>query len=98
MGEELRVPHATLAGIRDRLHDGRAALEETGGSAPRSVDAGELTGVVAGLLATVVDHAAALSEVLGGVQAAVAEAGDHFRETDAGVAADYGWAEASGVD
>lgn len=89
MAEELKVPAATLAEVRDRLGAGRSALEESASSAPRTVDGGEVTALLTGMLSRVLDNAAAVSEALGAVSSQVAEAGTAFWETDAEVAATY---------
>lgn len=90
MAEELRVPAATLAEIRAQLGRGRGALEECGASAPRGVDAGDVTALLTGMLSRVLESAAAVSEGLAAVSGQVGEAGTTFWETDAGVATSYG--------
>lgn len=90
MGEELKVPAATLSEITSELGKGQSALEDTASSAPAGVDAGDLTAMLTGMLSKVLERAASVSEGLAGVSSQVAEAGTHFWETDAEVATTYG--------
>ena len=90
MGDELRIPAGVLSDIRGELGKGSDALEGTGGSAPRGIDAGEMTAMLTGMMSKVVDQAAALSEGLSGVSAQVGEADTHFWETDEDVSTSYG--------
>ncbi len=89
MGDELRVPSATLGAIRSELATGRTALEDTASSSPRAIDAGEMTAMLTAMMSKVIDNAATVSESLGGVSGQVAEAGSNFWETDADVASSY---------
>lgn len=86
---DLLIPAGVLATVRARLQDGRAALEETAASAPRNVDAGDLTPMVQGMLAKALDNAASISTGLSAIGAQVDEAGAHFWEVDAAQAAGY---------
>lgn len=90
MGDELQVSAATLAEIRAELGKGRDALEGSGSSAPRGIDAGDLTAMLTGMLSKVLDSAATMSQGLACVSDQVAEAGTAFWETDADVASRYG--------
>jgi hypothetical protein len=89
VADELRVPASTLAEIRAELGRGRSALEEAGSSAPRSVDAGDMTAMLTGMLSKALEGAATMSEGIAGVSSQVGEAGTTFWETDAGVASAY---------
>ena len=89
MAEELRVPESTLAEIRHELGKGRNALEDAGSSAPRSIDAGEMSAMLTAMMAKVLENAATMSEGLAGVSSQVGEAGASFWETDAAVATSY---------
>lgn len=97
MAEELRVPAATLAEIRAELGRGRGALEDCR-SAPRTVDAGDATAILAGMMAKVLESAAAMSEGIVAVGEQVGEAGTTFWETDAGVATSYSGGRLRGGD
>lgn len=89
MGDELSLSPATLAEITGELGRGRAAIEDCASSSPRSVDAGELTAMLTGMLAKVIDNASTVSETIGGCSAQAGEAGSHFWEVDADVASTY---------
>jgi hypothetical protein len=86
---ELAVPASVLAEVRSALSSGRSGLESVASSAPASVDAGEMTAMLLGMLATVVDNAAGVSEGLVAVHDQVAVAETAFWETDAAEAARY---------
>lgn len=97
MGEELKVPTATLAEIQTELGRGESALEDTAASAPTAIDAGDLTAMLTSMMSKVIDRAASVSEGLAGISSQVAEAGAHFWEVDADVATTYGGREAPGA-
>jgi hypothetical protein len=86
---ELSIPGPVLEEVRSALSDGRATIEDVAGSAPASVDAGEMTAMILGMLAKVVDNAATVSEALAAVGAQVAEAEAEFWEVDTSEALRY---------
>lgn len=86
---DLQIPPGVLTAVQGHLQDGRSALEDTASSAPRNVDAGDLTPMIQGMLATAIGNAASISSGLSAVRAQVAEAGTHFWEVDAEQAAGY---------
>lgn len=86
---ELSVPASVLGGVRAVLSSGRSDLESVASSAPASVDAGEMTAMLLGMLGSVVDNAAAVSEGLAAVHDQVDVAEAEFWETDAAEAARY---------
>lgn len=86
---ELNIPAAVLEEVRSALADGRTAIEDVAGSAPASVDAGEMTAMILGMLARVVDNAATVSEGLSAVADQVAEAEAEFWEVDTSEALRY---------
>jgi hypothetical protein len=90
VGDELSVPPGVLSDIQGELGKGSDAIEGTAGSAPRAIDAGEMTAMLTGMMSKVLDQAAALSEGLSGVCAQVGEADTHFWETDEDVSTSYG--------
>ena len=92
MGDDLRVPSATLSEIQGELGKGGSALEDTGSSAPSGIDAGDMTAMLTGMMSKVIEQAATLSEGLAAISGQVAEAGSHFWEVDAEIGATYGGA------
>ena len=89
MGDELAVPPGTLASIRAELSRGEAAIEDSASSAPKDIDAGELSAMLTGMMAKVLGRAADVSEGIAGVSAQVGEAGTHFWEIDTEIATTY---------
>jgi hypothetical protein len=86
---DLQVPPGVLSAVQAHLQEGRDALEESAGSAPRTVDAGDLTPMIQGMIAKALDNAASISSGLSAARGQVAEAGTHFWEVDAEQAAGY---------
>ena len=89
MTGEVQVSPAVLAEVAGRLRAGRSVIEACAGSAPGTVDAGEVTAALTSMLARVTESAATVSEALGAMAGQVGEAGAAFWETDAEVAAAY---------
>lgn len=89
MGDELRVSPSTLAEIRSQLSRGRQALEDCASSAPHTIDAGDLTSILTGMMSRALDNAARLSTGLAALGEQVGEAGTTFWETDQQVGAMY---------
>ena len=89
---ELNVPGPVLDAVRAELGTGHSAIESAASSSPSSVDAGEMTALILGMLARVVDNAAGASEGLAAVSGQVAEAEAEFWEVDATQAGRYGHA------
>lgn len=90
---ELDIPGPVLDAVRSRLGTGRSAIEGVAASAPDSVDAGEMTALILGMLARVVDNAAAVSEGLAAVGAQVDGAEAEFWDVDLVQAGRYRHAE-----
>ena len=86
---DLQIPASVLAAVQGHLQRGRDRLEETASSAPKNVDAGDLTPMIQGMLAKAIDNAASISTGLSAVREQVAEAGTTFWEVDAGQARGY---------
>lgn len=89
MAGELRVPPAVLSAVTAGLAHGRSALEKTSGSAPRGVDAGEMTAMITGMLGKLLDSSGTLSQSLDAMGAQVDEAHAEFWRVDADQAASY---------
>lgn len=96
MADELRVPPGVLSAVTSALNDGRAGLEDTSGSSPQGVDAGEMTAMITGMLGKLCDSAGTLSQSLGAMSAQVDEAHAEFWRVDADQAAAYGGRERPG--
>ena len=79
---DLQIPPAVLSAVQGHLQRGRNALEDSASSAPRNVDAGDLTPMIQGMLSKAIDNAASISSGLSAVRAQVADAGAHFWEVD----------------
>lgn len=89
MGDELDVPAGVLDEIRSSLGTGASGLESCGSSAPGSIDAGDATAVLSGMLSRLVDNAGALSESLTAISSQVGSVGAEFWRVDSGEAARY---------
>lgn len=90
MGDELRVSPAALAEIRSQLGRGRQALEDSASSAPRDIDAGDMTAMLTGMLSRALENAATVSTALAAISDQVGNAGTAFWETDEEVGASFG--------
>lgn len=82
MADDIDISAATLGSIRSSLGRGRTEVEETAGSAPGGIDAGDVSTVLNAMVNKAVDQAAALSEVLSVVGEQVEEAGADFWAQD----------------
>ena len=89
MADELAISAAALDSVREELGRGETAIEESASSAPEGIDAGDLTAMLTGMMAKVLDRAADVSEGIAAVSAQVGEAGTHFWEIDTETAATY---------
>lgn len=87
---EVRVPPATLAAIRIVLGDARTTLEESAGTAPASVDGGDMAPVLAAMLGKLTECAATMSESLAAISTEVSESEADFWATDAAVSSAFG--------
>lgn len=76
---------ATAESIATSLDTARSSLDETAGSAPSAIDAGEATALVTALVARVGESAAGLSEGLGAASSKVRTAAGSFLDVDLGV-------------
>lgn len=85
------ISYDALSAISRELQAAAAGLEGTAVGAPSSVDAGELTPVVAGLLAQLMEGAAAVGERLDAAGGAVTAHVADLRRTDDGVASWFAW-------
>lgn len=86
---EVQVSAAALAAVRGELSSGRSGLEGVAASAPASVDAGEMTAMILGMLGRVVDNAAAVSDGVAAVSAEVNVVEATYWDVDTDVAARY---------
>jgi hypothetical protein len=76
---------ATAESIATSLDNARSGLDDTAGSAPTGVDAGEATALVNELIARVSDSAAGLSEGMAAASGKVRMAATSFLNVDLGV-------------
>ena len=86
---ELQVPSGLLEGLAGRLTKAAGSVEDTAGSAPSGVDAGDLTAMIAGMISAVADNAASVSEALTAMGAQVGTAQADFWSADDAVASSY---------
>ena len=86
MTDELQVSPEVTAAIRADLGKGREGLEDTAAAAPGSIDAGEMSAMLASMLGRVTDQAAQVSAACGAIGDQVGVAGAAFWELDAEVA------------
>ena len=86
---EMNIPGPVLDAVRSELGNGRTSIEGVAGSAPGTVDAGDLTALILSMLGRVVDNAAAVSEGLAAVSDQVTEVEVEFWELDAAQAGTY---------
>ncbi len=80
---EVDVGADLLQTLESGLQAAHTLLEDVAGSAPTDVDAGLVSGLIAGMLATVLDNAGAASEALVGIATEVRGAGQDFWSVDA---------------
>jgi hypothetical protein len=76
---------ATAESIATSLDTARSALDDTVGSAPDGVDAGEATAIVTALISRVSQSAAGLSEGLAAASGKVRTSATSFLNVDVGV-------------
>jgi hypothetical protein len=76
---------ATAEAIATGLDHARAGLDDTAGSAPSGVDAGDATALVTALVARVSESAAGLSEGLAAASGKVRTSAASFMNVDLGV-------------
>ena len=76
---------ATAESIATSLDHARSGLDDTAGSAPTGVDAGDATALVTALVARVGESAAGLSEGLGAASGKVRSSAASFLTVDLGV-------------
>lgn len=84
----VKISEAVLGRIRESMDHGRNRIEDTASSAPKSVDAGELSAMMHGMLSKLTDSAGTISEVLSVVRDRVDDAAANFWEQDAETAAE----------
>lgn len=89
MSGDLQVSPGVVGSIRAELGKGRQGLEDSAGSAPSSIDAGEMTAMLLSMLSRVTEQAATVSASLGAIGDQVGEAGAAFWETDSEIASVY---------
>ncbi len=86
---EVRVPPGTLTTIRGYLDTAAARIEETAASAPRAIDAGDMTPLLTAMLSTLVGSAATMSEGLSVTSSQVGETEADFWTSDSAVEATF---------
>lgn len=89
MADELAIPPGTLGSVRAELGRGETAIEDSASSAPTAIDAGDMSAMLTGMMAKVLDRAADVSEGITAVSGQVGEAGTHFWEVDTEIASGY---------
>lgn len=91
----VKISEAVVGRIRDSVDSGRNGIENTAASAPKSVDAGELSAMMNGMLSKLTDSAGTISEVLSVVRDRVDDAAANFWKQDAEAAAEAKQQESS---
>lgn len=76
---------ATAESIATSLDNARSGLDDTAGSAPSGVDAGDATALVDALIGRVGESAAGLSEGMAAASSKVRTAATSFLDVDLGV-------------
>lgn len=87
MGYE--VDPGALQGISKTLRSGSQSIEDTGGSVPESVDAGDLTGVISELVSVFTNAAGELSTGLMSAAEAVDDGGRVYEADDDAAAQNF---------
>lgn len=76
------VVYSTLETISQKLERAAHLVNDSGGSAPRSVEAGEMTSLVASMISTVSESAAGLSEGMATAGSQVRDAASAYATSD----------------
>ncbi|MGH3350898.1 MAG: hypothetical protein ACRDPS_09560 [Nocardioides sp.] len=84
----VKISHAVVTSVRGSVDKGRDAIEGTASSAPKSVDAGEMSAMMNGMLSKITDSAATVSDLLAVVGDRVDDAARNFWTVDAEAAAE----------
>ena len=79
----LYVDHATLDSISLNLQEASNQLDSLSGALPGSVDAGDATPAIVGILAKLAENAGQLVVALAAAAAAVGDANAEYRQRDA---------------
>ena len=95
---DVNVGGILLETLRSGLQAGNTSLEDAAGSVPTDVDAGLMSALIAGMLATVLENAGATSEALAIIGTEVRGAGQDFWSVDADQVTTYRSGRAPLVD
>lgn len=87
---DTHVPLDTLSTIRGHLDGARSVVEESAASAPGAVDGGDMTPILARMLARLTANAATLSEGLAAVSTQVGATSADFWSVDSDISSSFG--------
>ncbi|NKS22307.1 hypothetical protein GS467_13980 [Rhodococcus hoagii] len=82
----LFVDNEALDGIVGKLAAAGSGIDSVGASVPTTIEAGDATAALLGILSRLTENAAQLVEALVAASEAVAEANSHYRKQDVAAA------------